>query len=100
MKDRKNLWSLLIYLAIALIVFTICTTAWGLFEQTDPLQILKILADCYKEEGQEEKKIATWERIVRIDHEETDITKALAEKYEADGDREKAISYYKKAILR
>ena len=61
---------------------------------------LKILADCYKEEGQEEKKIATWERIVRIDHEETDITKALAEKYEADGDRDKAISYYKKAILR
>lgn len=46
MKDRKNLWSILIYLAIALIVFTICTTAWGLFEQTDPLQILKILADC------------------------------------------------------
>ncbi|MBO7047397.1 MAG: transcription elongation factor GreA [Spirochaetia bacterium] len=68
--------------------------------QGDNKSALKILADCYKEEGQEEKKIATWERIIRVDHEETDITKALAEKYEADGDTEKAISYYKKAILR
>ena len=66
----------------------------------DNKSALKILADCYKEEGQEDKKIATWERIIRVDHEETDITKALAEKYEADGDTEKAISYYKKAILR
>ena len=66
----------------------------------DNKSALKILADCYKEEGLEEKKIATWERIIRVDHEETDITKALAEKYEADGDTEKAISYYKKAILR
>ena len=66
----------------------------------DNKSALKILADCYKEEGQEEKKIATWERIIRVDHDETDITKALAEKYEADGDTEKAINYYKKAILR
>ena len=61
---------------------------------------LKILADCYKEQGQEENKLATWEKIIRVDHDETEITKALAEKYEADGDTEKAIGYYKKAILR
>ena len=40
----------------------------------DNKSALKILADCYKEEGQEDKKIATWERIIRVDHEETDIT--------------------------
>ena len=68
--------------------------------QGDNKSALKILADCYKEEGQEDKKIATWERIIQVDHEETDIVKALAEKYEADGDMGKAISYYKKAILR
>ncbi len=66
----------------------------------DNKSALKILADCYKEQGQEDKKIATWERIIRVDHEETDIVKALAEKYEADGDTEKAVGYYKKAILR
>ena len=66
----------------------------------DNKSALKILADCYKEQGQEENKIATWEKIIRVDHDETDITKALAEKYEADGEKEKAISYYKKAILR
>ncbi|MBQ3648112.1 MAG: transcription elongation factor GreA [Spirochaetia bacterium] len=66
----------------------------------DNKSALKVLADCYKEEGQEDNKIQTWEKIVRIDHDETEITKALAEKYEADGDTEKAISYYKKAILR
>ena len=66
----------------------------------DNKSALKILANCYKEEGQEDNKIATWEKIIRVDHDETDITKALAEKYEADGDKEKAISYYKKAILR
>lgn len=66
----------------------------------DNKSALKILADCYKEQGQEENKIATWEKIVRVDHDETDITKALAEKYEADGDTEKAVGYYKKAILR
>ena len=66
----------------------------------DNKSALKILADCYKEQGQEDNKIATWEKIIRIDHEETEITKALAEKYEADGETEKAISYYKKAILR
>ena len=66
----------------------------------DNKSALKILADCYKEQGQEENKIATWEKIIRVDHDETEITKALAEKYEADGDTEKAIGYYKKAILR
>ena len=66
----------------------------------DNKSALKILADCYKEQGQEENKIATWEKIIRVDHDETEITKALAEKYEADADTEKAIGYYKKAILR
>ncbi len=66
----------------------------------DNKSALKILADCYKEQGQEENKIATWEKIIRVDHDETDITKTMAEKYEADGEKEKAINYYKKAILR
>ena len=66
----------------------------------DNKSALKILADCYKEQGQEDNKIATWEKIIRVDHEETEITKALAEKYEADGETGKAISCYKKAILR
>ena len=46
MKDRKNLWSVIILTAVALIIFTVCATLWGLFEESDALQIVRILADC------------------------------------------------------
>ena len=62
--------------------------------------VLKALANCYHNENEEDKKVAVWERLIRVDFDETDIVKSLAEKYESEGNKEKAINYYKKAIHR
>lgn len=61
---------------------------------------LRMLAECYENEGENDKKIAVWERLIKVDYDETEIVKHLAEKYEADNNKEKAIDYYKKAIHR
>ena len=45
MKDNKTKWTYITHLAIALIIFVICATAWNLFEQTETLVIVKILSD-------------------------------------------------------
>ncbi len=60
---------------------------------------LRTLADCYKESNND-ALYPIWERLVKIDYEEADITKQLAEKYEKDGDIETAVDFYKKALYR
>jgi transcription elongation factor GreA len=60
---------------------------------------LRTLADCYKESNSDEL-YAVWERLVKIDYDEADITKQLAEKYEKDGNTETAVDFYKKALYR
>lgn len=60
---------------------------------------LRTLADSYKEDNNE-ALYGIWERLVKIDYEEADITKQLAEKYEKDGNAEAAVDYYKKALYR
>lgn len=60
---------------------------------------LRTLADCYKE-SDDDKIYDIWERLVKIDYEEADITKQLAEKYEKDGEMEPAVEFYKKALYR
>ena len=60
---------------------------------------LRTLADCYKEDNNE-ALFSVWERLVKIDYDEADITKAIAEKYEKDGDLDNAVDYYKKALYR
>lgn len=60
---------------------------------------LRTLAERYKAEGND-KVWELYERIVKLDFEEADITKLLAERYESKGDLENAIDYYKKALLR
>ena len=60
---------------------------------------LRTLADCYKESNND-ALYGVWERLVKIDYDEADITKLLAEKYEKDGDAEAAVDYYKKALYR
>jgi len=60
---------------------------------------LRTLADCHKESNNP-AVYEIWERLVKIDYEEADITKQLAEKYEREGDAEAAVDYYKKALYR
>jgi transcription elongation factor GreA len=61
---------------------------------------LRMLADCYENQEREQEKFEVWERLIKIDYEETDILKTLAQKSEEEGDVEKAVDYWKKAIHR
>ena len=61
---------------------------------------LRTLADCYKNENDDEAVFKVWERLVRVDYEEADLAKSLAERYEKLGDNENAVDYYKKALHR
>lgn len=61
---------------------------------------LRTLSECYSNENEEDKMYDIWERLIRIDYEETDIVKLLAEKKEKEGNKEGAIDFYKKAIHR
>jgi len=61
---------------------------------------LRTLADCYKNDNEEEKIFGVWERLVKVDFEEADIAKSLAEHYEKQGNRDAAVDFYKKALHR
>ena len=61
---------------------------------------LKVLADCYDKLGQEEKKIETWERLVKVDVEETDVLYKLAEYFDNKGETQTSLNYYRSIIRR
>ena len=61
---------------------------------------LRVLADCFDTENQQDSKIKIWERLIRVDYEEAEIVKHLAEICEKKSDFDEAISLYKKAIHR
>lgn len=45
MKDKKNLWTVLVMASVACILFLVCATIWDLFRQTELLPALRIMAD-------------------------------------------------------
>ncbi|MBL8965861.1 MAG: transcription elongation factor GreA, partial [Spirochaetaceae bacterium] len=61
---------------------------------------LRRLAECYESDGRPDDMYAVWERLVRVDYEESDIVKALAERREKEGKTDEAIDFYKKALHR
>ena len=61
---------------------------------------LRTLADCYKNDNEEEAIYGIWERLVKVDYEEADLAKALAEHFEKQDDLENTVDYYKKALHR
>ena len=61
---------------------------------------LRTLGECYESRDDDEKKLAIWDRLIRVDYEEADIVKILGEKREEDGDIPAAVDYYRKAIHR
>ncbi|MCR5606554.1 MAG: transcription elongation factor GreA, partial [Treponema sp.] len=61
---------------------------------------LRTIAECYKEDSNEEKLWETYEKIVKLDFEEAELAKVLGKHYEDLGDKEKEVEYYKKALLR
>ncbi|MCF0262570.1 MAG: hypothetical protein HUK23_06635, partial [Sphaerochaetaceae bacterium] len=61
---------------------------------------LKVLAECYSVNNMQEKKIQTWERLVKVDFEETEVLYLLAEYYDQKGDTAVALNYYRSIIRR
>ncbi|GHU84421.1 transcription elongation factor GreA [Spirochaetia bacterium] len=61
---------------------------------------LRTLAECYKNENEEEAIFGIWERLVKVDFEEADLAKSLAEHFEKLENAEAAEDYYKKALHR
>ena len=61
---------------------------------------LEALSQCMMNENREKELYAVWERLVKIDYEEADITRKLATIKEKEDKIEEAIDYYKKALLR
>ncbi|MCQ2397899.1 MAG: GreA/GreB family elongation factor [Sphaerochaetaceae bacterium] len=67
---------------------------------SDSPYVLKALADCYSIKGEVDKKVATWEHLIKTDRSETDVFYQLAEHYEEAGDNQTALNMYKRVILR
>jgi transcription elongation factor GreA len=61
---------------------------------------LRTLAECYKNDNEEEKLFDAWKRLVKIDADEADIAKLLAEHAEKNCDIDEATDYFKKSLLR
>ncbi|MCL2243783.1 MAG: transcription elongation factor GreA [Treponema sp.] len=61
---------------------------------------LRTLADCYKNDNEDDLIYGIWERLVKVDFEEADIAKSLAEYNEKKGNKEGTVDYYKKALHR
>ncbi|MDR0597138.1 MAG: transcription elongation factor GreA [Treponema sp.] len=61
---------------------------------------LRTLAECYKNDNEEEALYGVWERLVKVDYEEADLAKSLGEYYEKQGNVAEAVDYYKKALHR
>jgi transcription elongation factor GreA len=61
---------------------------------------LRTLADCYKNDNEEDKIMGIWERLVKVDLDEAEIAKFIAEHYEKLKKKETAIDYYKKSLDR
>jgi transcription elongation factor GreA len=61
---------------------------------------LRTLGECFENRDEEDKKLEVWDRLIRVDYEESEIVKILGEKRELAGDLPAAVDYYKKAIHR
>ncbi|MDR2178058.1 MAG: transcription elongation factor GreA [Treponema sp.] len=72
----------------------------GILEYGESKFALRTLAECYRNENNEEGIYGIWERLVKVDIEEAELAKFLAEHYEKLGNIEAAVDYYKKALHR
>ncbi|HUX36987.1 MAG TPA: transcription elongation factor GreA [Rectinemataceae bacterium] len=61
---------------------------------------LRRLADALEQDNRGDERFEIWERLVKVDYEETEIVKLLAERREREGKIDEAIDFYKKALHR
>ena len=61
---------------------------------------LRTLADTLEYLNRPNERYEIWQRLIKVDFEETDIVKSLAGKKEEEGNLDEAILYYRKALQR
>ncbi len=61
---------------------------------------LRVLSDCYETLGMQDKKIETWERLVKVDFDETEVLYKLADYYNEKGETQTALNYFRSIIRR
>lgn len=69
-------------------------------ERFEDKYVIRVLAATYEKLGREDDKFALYERLVKVDYEETDLLLAIAERYVSKNNTEKSLFYYKKALQR
>jgi transcription elongation factor GreA len=62
--------------------------------------VIRVLASCYEKMNREDDMYELYERLVKVDYDETDLLQAIAERYLEKENTEKALFYYKKALQR
>lgn len=62
--------------------------------------VIRVLASSYEKTNREEDKYSLYERLVKVDYDETDLLQDIAERYVSKGNKDKALFYYKKALQR
>ena len=71
-----------------------------ILKYTENITALNTIAECMTNTGRENDVVKIWERLVKIDSEESDLAKKVAELKEEGGNKEEAVLYYKKALFR
>ena len=61
---------------------------------------LRRLAEALEQDNRADERFDIWERLIKVDYDETEIVKLLAEHREKEGKREEAVDLYKKALHR
>jgi len=61
---------------------------------------LHALSQCMVKDNREDEVVSVWERLIKIDYEEAELTRKLAAIKEKNGEIEESIDYFKKALLR
>ena len=69
-------------------------------DKNESKHALRFLAQSYDHQGLEEKKIAVWKRLVKVDFDETAIVMNLSDISFSKGDDENGVAFLKKAMNR
>ncbi|PKL29522.1 MAG: transcription elongation factor GreA [Spirochaetae bacterium HGW-Spirochaetae-2] len=69
-------------------------------ERFEDKYVIRVLAACYEKLNREDDKFVLYERLVKVDYDETDLLQAIAERYISKNNKEKALFFYKKSLQR
>ncbi len=74
--------------------------SFKVLERFEDRYVIRFLANSYEKQNRTEEMYDLYERLVKVDFDETDLLKTIAERYHEKGNLEEAIFYYKKSLQR